>query len=134
LTIDLRRPESVSSIAASAGGGRLDEIFAALSDPIRRGIVEQLMHGPCTVTRLGAPFEVSAPAISRHLGVLERCGLIARSQVGRVHYCRLLAEPLGQIGAWVEHHQTFWQGKLDSLAEYLDSEGDLCKPSARRES
>ena len=77
--------------APAAEGSPLDEIFAALSDPIRRGIVERLAQGPCSVTQLGAPYDVSAPAISKHLGVLERCGLIVRWKVGRVHYCRLVA-------------------------------------------
>jgi DNA-binding transcriptional ArsR family regulator len=109
---------------AAADSGSLDLIFGALSDPIRRGIVARLTHGPCSVTEVGAPFAVSAPAISRHLGVLERCGLIARWQVGRVHYCRLTAQPLIEAAAWIEHHQAFWERQLDALAEYLDREDE----------
>jgi DNA-binding transcriptional ArsR family regulator len=98
----------------------LDLIFGALSDPIRRGIVARLTRGACSVTEIGAPFPVSAPAISRHLGVLERCGLIVRWQQGRVHYCRLTPQPLSQVAAWVEQHRAFWELQLDALADYLD--------------
>ncbi|MGE5269892.1 MAG: ArsR/SmtB family transcription factor [Thiohalocapsa sp.] len=103
-------------------GARLDAIFAALSDPIRRGIIARLTQGSCSVSELGMPFAVSAPAISRHLGVLEQCGLIARWKTGRVHYCRLLGPPLQQAAAWIEQHQAFWERQLDALADYLDAE------------
>jgi DNA-binding transcriptional ArsR family regulator len=105
-------------------GNVLDDIFAALSDPIRRAIIARLTEGACSVSELGAPFEVSAPAISKHLAVLERCGLIARWKIGRVHYCRLLADPLAQAGAWIAYHQVFWERQLDALENYLDSENE----------
>lgn len=101
----------------------LDDIFGALSDPIRRGIVARLAEGPCSVTRLGAPYGVSAPAISKHLAVLERCGVIARWKEGRVHYCRLVAGPLAQAAGWIAGHREFWEGQLDALAEYLNRGG-----------
>lgn len=113
----IRPPERV------VDSGALDEVFAALSDPIRRGIIARLTHGPCSVSDLGAPYDVSAPAISKHLGVLERCGLIARWKVGRVHYCRLLAVPLAQAAGWIAGHQEFWETQLDALAEYLNRGG-----------
>jgi DNA-binding transcriptional ArsR family regulator len=119
-----RRSEPAPAIAASVESGALDEIFAALSDPIRRGIVVRLTQGLCSVTELGAPFDVSAPAISKHLAVLERCDLIERWKVGRVHYCRLQAEPLARAAGWIEQHRAFWQRQLDSLAQYLDRETD----------
>ena len=122
MTAAQRRDETASQTAAAVGGAPLDEIFAALSDPIRRGIVARLTQGPGSVSELGAPFDVSAPAISRHLAVLERCGLIERWKTGRVHYCRLRADPLVQASEWIERHRTFWQRQLDSLAEYLDRE------------
>jgi len=125
LSAQLDRTESHGSIGEP---GSLDEIFAALSDPIRRGIIAQLTQGPRSVSLLSAPFEVSAPAISRHLGVLERCGLITRWKVGRVHYCRLVADPLHQAGMWIEQHRAFWQRQLDSLDEYLDREEVECDP------
>jgi DNA-binding transcriptional ArsR family regulator len=106
----------------------LDEIFAALSDPTRRAIIAQLTEGPRSVTQLGAPFSMSAPAISKHLAVLERSGLIVRWKTGRVHYCRLVADPLERAGTWIEQHKTFWEGQFDALADYLDREQDACNP------
>ena len=113
----------------------LSDIFSALADPIRRAIIVRLTSGPCSVTQLGAPFAVSAPAISKHLAVLERCGLIVRWKTGRVHYCRLVADPLAQAGAWIEQHQAFWERQLDALADYLDREQSTCKqpPPSRQE-
>ena len=128
-------PARVRSPLASAAGTEgkpLDEIFAALSDPIRRGIIERLSHGPCSVTQLGAPYDVSAPAISKHLGVLERCGLIVRWKVGRVHYCRLAATPLADAAAWIERHREFWGRQLDALGDYLDREDRACARHRRR--
>lgn len=106
-------------------------MFGALSDPIRRGIVERLARGPCSVTELGAPYDVSAPAISKHLGVLERCGLIVRWKVGRVHYCRLAAAPLADAAAWIERHRAFWTRQLDALGDYLDREDNSCDPPVK---
>ncbi len=100
----------------------LDAIFGALSDPIRREIIARLTRGPCSVTVLGEPHAVSAPAISKHLLVLERSGLIERWKVGRVHYCRLVAGPLQRAGGWIEQHQAFWERQLDALGDYLNGE------------
>ena len=129
------REEPGRSIATAGEDSVLGEIFAALSDPIRRGIIGQLRQGPCSVTRLGEPFAVSAPAISRHLAVLERCGLIVRWKAGRVHYCRLVGDPLAQAGAWIEQHRAFWERQLDALADYLDADyvdkgEEPCRPSS----
>jgi DNA-binding transcriptional ArsR family regulator len=111
----------------------LDKVFATLSDPIRRAIVAELAHSPRSVSELGAPFAVSAPAISKHLAVLERAGLIVRWKEGRVRYCRLVADPLVRAGAWIAHHKVFWEHQLDALAGYLDKEQDTCNsPSPRR--
>jgi DNA-binding transcriptional ArsR family regulator len=117
-----RRKADAPGTVAPGTPATLDEVFAALSDPIRREIVARLTEGPCSVSELGAPFPVSAPAISKHLAVLERCGLIARWKDGRVHYCRLIADPLEQAGVWIEQHRTFWERQLDALAEYLNRE------------
>jgi uncharacterized protein YndB with AHSA1/START domain/DNA-binding transcriptional ArsR family regulator len=95
-------------------------VFGALADPIRRGILARLSHGVCSVTELGEPFPVSAPAISKHLLVLERSGLIERWKEGRVHFCRLIAAPLQQAGDWIEQHQAFWERQLDALENYLN--------------
>jgi DNA-binding transcriptional ArsR family regulator len=106
----------------------LDDVFATLSDPIRRAIVAELAHGPRSVSELGAPFPVSAPAISKHLAVLERAGLIVRWKEGRVRYCRLVADPLVRAGAWIEQHKVFWERQLVALADYLDKEKHPCTP------
>ena len=95
-------------------GEALDEIFAALSDPIRRGIIAQLTHGPASVTQLSMPFDVSAPAISRHLNVLERSGLIERWKQGRVNYCRLVPHPLTNAAGWIEQQKAFWERQFDA--------------------
>ena len=118
-------PQTVAPTGETAA---LSDIFAALADPIRRAIIVRLTGGPCSVTQLGAPFAVSAPAISKHLAVLERCGLIVRWKSGRVHYCRLVADPLTRAGAWIEQHQAFWERQLDALADYLDRDQDKCNP------
>jgi DNA-binding transcriptional ArsR family regulator len=120
--------EASRGVARTDAAGPLDDIFAALSDPTRRAIIAQLTGGPCSGTQLGAPFAMSAPAISKHLAVLERCGLIERWKAGRMHYCRLVADPLVQAGAWIEQHRAFWERQLDALADYLDREQDTCNP------
>lgn len=120
-----------AQLGPSSDSTPLDEVFGALSDPIRRGIVERLAHGPCSVTELGAPYDVSAPAISKHLSVLERCGLIVRWKIGRVHYCRLTAAPLANAASWIERHRAFWNRQLDALGDYLDREDDPCNPPPR---
>jgi DNA-binding transcriptional ArsR family regulator len=117
-----------SSIAREGERVDLDDVFAALSDPIRRAIVAELAHGARSVSELGAPFAVSAPAISRHLNVLERVGLIVRWKEGRVRYCRLVADPLVQAGIWIDQHKVFWERRLDSLADYLEKEEEICNP------
>ena len=120
--------------AAPDGTGALDEIFGALADPTRRAIVARLTEGPCSVSELGAPFPISAPAISKHLAVLERAGMIARWKIGRVHYCQLVADPLSNAGAWIEQHRAFWARQLDALEDYLDREAETCnqQPSTQQ--
>jgi DNA-binding transcriptional ArsR family regulator len=115
---------------------RLDAVFGALSDPIRRTIVSRLGRGECSVTALGEPFAVSAPAISKHLRVLEAAGLITRSKTGRVHYCRLRSAPLLDASNWIEQQRAFWEQQLDALAKYLDEEQPAwdTPPSSKPES
>lgn len=97
-------------------------MFAALADPIRRGILERLAQGETTVGELAAPYEVSAPAISRHLRVLESAGLMERTKRGRVHRCRLRAEPMNEAEKWLAEHTAFWEQRLDRLGEFLEKE------------
>lgn len=97
----------------------LDETFFALSDPTRRAILTRLALGEATVAELATPFAVSAPAISKHLRVLERAGLLTQHRAGRVRRCRLAAEPLKEAASWVETYRRFWEDRLDRLESYL---------------
>lgn len=98
----------------------LDATFSALADPIRRAIVARLSRGECSVTTLAQPFDVSLPAISKHLRVLERAGLLARRKDGRVHRCRLVTRPLKDAEEWIARYRQFWEQRLDALAQYLE--------------
>jgi DNA-binding transcriptional ArsR family regulator len=97
----------------------LDATFAALADPTRRAILERLAQREATVTELAAPFDVSLPAISRHVRVLEAAGLLMRERDGRLHRCRFGAEPLRAAGGWIARHREFWEGQLAALDRYL---------------
>ncbi len=97
----------------------LDHTFAALSDPTRRAILARLAEGEASVTELAEPFDISLPAISKHLRVLEKAGLIKRTKHGRVHRLCLIAEPLRNAATWIAFYQSFWDGQLDALATYL---------------
>ena len=101
--------------------GQLDTVFGALSDSTRRAILARLSEGDAVVTELAAPFASSLPAISKHLGVLENAGLIRREKDGRIRRCHLQAEPLQEAANWIDHYREFWEARLDSLADYLDS-------------
>src|SRR5207302_6681615 len=100
---------------------RLDTIFAALADPTRRAILARLASGEASVTELAAPFAISMPAISKHLKVLERAGLIARGREAQWRPCRLQAGPLQDVARWVEHYRRFWEESFDRLDDYLQA-------------
>jgi DNA-binding transcriptional ArsR family regulator len=97
----------------------LDAAFAALCDPTRRKIVARLASGDATVLELAAPFDISVPAISKHLKVLESAGLIARSRDAQRRPCSLRVEALVEISEWAEHTRSAWQMRLDRLEEHL---------------
>ena len=97
----------------------LDTTFAALSDPTRRAILARLANGEATVTELAQPFAISLPAISKHLKVLERAGLILRGRDAQRRPCRLRAAPLGDAAAWLGDYRRFWEESFDRLDEYL---------------
>jgi DNA-binding transcriptional ArsR family regulator len=99
--------------------GDIDRLLHALADPTRRRIVEQLGQGPATVTALAAPLPMSLPAVVQHLQVLEGSGLISTAKVGRVRTCRLEADPLGTIEAWIEARRLTWERRLDRLGQVL---------------
>ena len=101
---------------------RLNDIFAALADPTRRAILARLAAGQATVTELAEPFAMSLPAVSKHLKVLERAGLIARGRDAQWRPCRLEADPLKEVADWVEGYRRFWeqsQERYDRLDHYL---------------
>src|SRR5688572_21246464 len=97
---------------------RLSETFAALADPTRRAILARLASGEATVNELAAPFEISLPAISRHLKVLEHAGLISRGRTAQWRPCRLEGEPLEQLAGWVERYRKFWDKSFDRMDSY----------------
>jgi DNA-binding transcriptional ArsR family regulator len=100
----------------------LDEVFAALSDPTRRAIVVRLTRGEATVGELAEPFPMSLPAVSKHLTVLERAGLVHRERRGRHQYCRLRTRNLSAAASWLDRHRRFWSGRLEALAEHVREE------------
>ena len=100
--------------------GSLDLTFAALADPTRRAMLERLARGALPVTALAEPFQVSLPAISKQLRVLERAGLVTQEKDGRVRWCRLEAEPMQHAAQWIEQYRRFWDRQLESLAGYLE--------------
>ena len=98
---------------------QLDVVFGALADPTRRAILARLARGEATVTELAAPFAMSMPAVSKHLKVLERAGLISRGRSAQSRPCRLEAAPLADVAEWVQTYRQFWEGSFDRLAEHL---------------
>src|SRR5580765_4522878 len=98
---------------------QLSTTFAALADPTRRAILARLVTGECSVTELAEPFEMSLPAVSKHLRVLERAGLIARGRQAQWRPCRLEAGPLKDVADWVAPYRRFWEQSFDRLDDYL---------------
>ncbi len=100
----------------------LDGIFAALADPTRRRVLHRLRAGPASVGEIAAPIEMSLPAVSKHLRVLEKAGLVRRERRGRTHRMHLEAAPLADVQAFIERYRPFWQDNLDALARYLEDD------------
>ena len=98
---------------------QLSATFAALADPTRRAILARLLAGECSVTDLAEPFDMSMPAVSKHLRVLERAGLIARGREAQWRPCRLEAGPLKEVVDWAERYREIWEGRFDRLDSYL---------------
>lgn len=99
----------------------LDLTFSALADPTRRAILEQLAAGPAAVGALAAPFDISGPAISRHLSVLESAGLIVNQRVGKGRLCQLVPTPMVDASRWMNFEARFWAGSLDRLESFLQN-------------
>ncbi len=104
---------------ATASADPLSATFSALADPTRRAILARLVDGEAGVTELAAPFAMSMPAVSKHLKVLERAGLIERSRQAQWRPCRLAPEPLKEVAEWVERYRELWEERLDRLDAYL---------------
>ncbi len=102
-----------------AAADRLSVVFGAPADPTRRAILARLAEGAATVSELAWPFDLSLPAISKHLMVLERAGLISRGRVAQSRPCRLEAGPLREVSDWMEQYRRFWEQSFDRLDEYL---------------
>ena len=106
-------------VQATESADHLDVVFAALADPTRRAILARLAQGEATVTELAAPFAISLPAISKHLKVLERAGLITRGREAQWRPCRIDAAPLKEVADWVEAYRALWDARFDRLDAYL---------------
>jgi len=99
----------------------LDATFGALADPTRRAILARLARAPdASVGELARPFDMSPPAISKHLRVLEEAGLLSRRRAGRVHHCRFVPGPMRTAADWIAHYRAFWEGRLDALQRYFE--------------
>jgi DNA-binding transcriptional ArsR family regulator len=113
---------------------RLTQIFGALSDETRRKIVAKLSRGPQCVTELAAPFEMSLPAVSKHLTILEGAGLVTRERMGRTHWLKLEPAALKQAGDWIESYRKFWEESFDRLDEHLKDIQKTEKKNAKSKS
>ena len=109
----------------------LTETFSALADPTRRAILARLASGEATVNELAEPFDISLPAISRHLKVLEHAGLVSRGREAQWRPCRLEAAPLAELAGWVERYRKFWDKSFDRMDAYL-AELQKGKPDAKQ--
>jgi DNA-binding transcriptional ArsR family regulator len=105
--------------AAAVADGRLDEIFAALANTTRRAILARLVAGEANVNELAKPFQLSLPAISKHLKVLERAGLIVRGRQAQYRPCTLDAAPLQEVSSWAEQYRPIWEARFDRMDSYL---------------
>ena len=100
---------------------QLDSIFSALADPTRRSILERLAQGEASVMELAEPHDMSLPAVSKHLRVLEEADLVVREREGRLHLMSLNSKPMKDAAAWLERYRAFWEGKFDALERVLGS-------------
>ncbi|HEY0372067.1 MAG TPA: metalloregulator ArsR/SmtB family transcription factor [Thermoanaerobaculia bacterium] len=116
---------------STAASARLDATFAALADPTRRALLARLASGECSVLELAEPFSMSQPAISKHLKVLERAGLISRGRDAQRRPCRIEAEPLAEANEWIERYREFWEDNFQRLDAVLE-EMKATRKSPRR--
>jgi DNA-binding transcriptional ArsR family regulator len=112
---------------------QLSSTFAALADPTRRAILAKLAVGECSVTQLAEPFDISMPAISKHLRVLEKAGLIARRREAQWRPCRLEPAPLKEVAEWAERYRAIWEQRFDRLESYLHELKEKEKKHGRKQ-
>ena len=115
-----------------AESAELDRVFSALADPTRRAILRALTRHPATINEIARPFPVSLNAISKHVMVLERAGLLRREIRGREHHCRIEPRPLREADSWMKYYRHFWEVRLDALAVYVDKKFKAAKAVTRR--
>lgn len=111
---------------------KLNATFAALSDPTRRAILSRLARGDSSVGELAKPFNVSLPAVSKHLRVLQRAGLLTQDRQGRVRRCRLRAAPMRAAAEWIQRYSRFWTEQLDALAQFVEQRESESKPEQEK--
>ena len=111
---------SATPRGATADAEALDCVFSALSDPVRRAILERLDGQDLLVSELAAPFAISLQAVSRHIQVLVKAGLVKQERTGRISRCRLDAGPIYQAAVWINQYSKYWQSQFDTLAAWLD--------------
>jgi DNA-binding transcriptional ArsR family regulator len=99
----------------------LDDVLGAISDPTRRLIVARLAEGRASMSELAEPLPMSLPAVMKHVGVLERAGLVAHRKEGRTRFCELRPEPLAAVDGWLDRYREFWEGQLDSLVKHFET-------------
>ena len=118
----------MTTVSLGAGPAQVRDplslIFAALADPTRRAMLTRLRRGPATVSEIGAPFDMTGPAVSKHLRVLERAGLVTRGRVAQSRPAALHAEPMKQVAEWAEEFREFWDQRYDRLDDYLHTMPD----------
>ena len=117
----------MTTATATANDDRLSETFSALAHPVRRSILARLAGGEATVNELAHPHDLTLPAISRHIKVLERAGLITQGQRAQYRPCTLDAEPLREVASWTEQYRPIWEGRFDRMQDYLRTFDDQQK-------
>lgn len=117
--VDILRLPTIFNHMVEYDSAHLDALFRALADPTRRAMLRQLADGPCTVGELAQPFAISLAGASKHVQMLERAGLLQREVRGRIHLCRINAQPLHTGAEWLRHYERFWSQRLDALDALL---------------
>ena len=120
ISLDKAPPSVIFNHMVKYSSRALNATFTALSDPTRRAILSRLARGASSVTELARPFEMSLPAVSKHVRVLEHAGLLRRKRHGRVHQLHLVARPMKGAQNWLERYRRLWEGQFDALADYLE--------------